>query len=482
LRRRAGALRAERRSLAAGGALPFAFATHFADVAARGGFDIVIGTPPWVRLHNVPPDRRDEFRRSYAVARTSAWEAGAAGAGAASGFAGQVDVAALFIERSTQLLRGTGSLALLVPAKLWRSLAGGGVRRLLAADAHVTRVEDYSEASAVFDAAVYPSVIVARNAGASDGASCVDLAVHHRGHRAFEWSASPASIPFDDTPGAPWLLLPPDARRAFDIVRAAGAPLAESEIGRPLLGVKCGCNDAFVAELVGVRGDVAELVSVGGEPFAIERELVRPLLRGEHLARWSVPGCRDAIIWTHDERQAALAKLPPLATRWFSRWRPALVARSDARHRARWWSLFRTASAAHDRPRVVWGDVGREPRASVICAGDPRVPLNSCYVVRCRDDTDAHAFAALLNSPLARAWLGALAEPARGGYRRYLGWTLALLPFPRDWARVREPLAQIGRAAAGGAFVSDTDLIEAAANAYAISTESIAPLVAWMAD
>jgi hypothetical protein len=54
LRVRAATLRVERRRLAGGSALPFSFAVHFADVAARGGFDIILGNPPWVRLHRVP--------------------------------------------------------------------------------------------------------------------------------------------------------------------------------------------------------------------------------------------------------------------------------------------------------------------------------------------------------------------------------------------------------------------------------------------
>jgi hypothetical protein len=131
---------------------------------------------------------------------------------------------------------------------------------------------------------------------------------------------------------------------------------------------------------------------------------------------------------------------------------------------------------------VVWGDVGREPRASVLPAGDARVPLNSCYVLRCPDDTDAHAFAALLNSPVARAWLDTLAEPARGGYRRYLGWTLSLLPFPHAWNDVRETLAAIGRRGANGEPVSDSELLEAAASAYALDCDTVAPLVAWMSE
>ena len=63
----------------------------------------------------------------------------------------------------------------------------------------------------------------------------------------------------------------------------------------------------------------------------------------------------------------------------------------------------------------------------MLLAGDATVPLNSCYVARCRDCATPIALAALLNSPLARAWLDAIAEPARGGYHRYLGWTLSLL-------------------------------------------------------
>jgi hypothetical protein len=155
------------------------------------------------------------------------------------------------------------------------------------------------------------------------------------------------------------------------------------------------------------------------------------------------------------------------------------MARADARHRARWWSLFRIESARHDRPRVVWADVGKELRASVLPAGDPRVPLNTCYVVRCRDECDAHALAALLNGPIARAWLDALAEPARGGYRRYLGWTLSLLPIPSAWDAARQPLAELGARGARGEVVTDAELLDASIAAYGISHDVVSPLLEW---
>jgi len=215
-----------------------------------------------------------------------------------------------------------------------------------------------------------------------------------------------------------------------------------------------------------------------GRRTTIERSMLRPLIRGEQLRRWAVQPS-EHVIWTHGPSGAVLSSLPPLAARALARWRRQLESRTDGRRSTRWWSLFRTESARCDRPRVVWGDVGREPRAVMLAAGVPAVPLNTCYVVHCADDEDAYALAALLNTPVARAWLDGLAEPARGGYRRFFGWTVSLLPVPRDWARARHTLAPLGMRATQGNVVSDLELLAAAAHAYGVRETDLAPLVAW---
>ena len=291
-------------------------------------------------------------------------------------------------------------------------------------------------------------------------------------------------LAFDASPGAPWILLPPDPRRAFDRLVRAGQPLAESPVGRPRLGVKCGCNDAFIVQPREPHDDaseeVVEVCAADGTRTRLERALFRPLLRGELLVRWRVPPSPDAIIWTHDARGAPLAQLPARTARWLARWRRTLVARTDARSAARWWMLFRTEAARSDKPRVVWCDMGREPRASVLEAGDHAVPLNSCYVAQCSDLVDADTLAALLNSPVARAWLNAIAEPARGGYRRYFGWTMSLFPVPTHWTRARELLGPIGARARAGKAPDERALLEAALAAYGVALTEISPLVGWM--
>lgn len=465
-----GAIRRSRRAVVAlrsGAALPFRFTTHFPEIAAAGGFTLTLGNPPWVRTHGIAAEQRASLRERFVVFRSAAWDAGASESAAGKGFASQVDLAALFTERAIRLTRRDGVIALLLPAKLWGSLAGGGLRAFLAAQAPPLLLEEWQDSAAGFDAVVYPSALVARRQPPASAAPLL-RAVAHRGELPLPWTMHRERLALDDTPGAPWLLLPPDVRDAFDALSAAGVPLARTPLARPQLGVKCGCNDAFLLD----RSDAWE--------EALEPHLVRPLLRGEHLAPWRpVERARDAaILWTHDARGLPLAELPAQAHRRLSRWRRQLEQRSDGRG-GPWWALFRTDAARADRARVVWGDIGRTPRALVLPRGDATVPLNTCYVVRAPSDDDAHALAALLNSSVGTAWLAALAEPARGGYRRFLGWTCARFPLPRDWPRAVRLLAPLGREAAEGIVPDVWTLTERVLDAYALEHGRIAALLSW---
>jgi len=493
---RARELAAQGRALRSGGALPFAWATHFPDVALRGGFDLVIGNPPWVRLHRIPANARAALRARYIVFGGAAWERGARSANAGAGFAAQVDLGALFLERSLALTRNEGSLALLLPTKMWRALAGGGARRLLCTGARVIALDDWSESPAAFDAAVYPSLVIARK-GADDAAPAPPiLASLHRKRDVLRWSVAPARLALDADPASPWVAIPPPVRDAFDRISRAGLPIGESALGAPLLGVKCGCNEAFIVTREGLDtaskgghetmdhgGDTNGhvLVRAAGRTAPIERAMLRPLLRGESTAPWRATSSAESIIWTHDANGAVLPALPPHAAKWLARWKRRLTARSDARASAAWWTLFRTPAASPARARVVWADMGRTPRALLLAAGDATVPLNSCYVVPCAQQIDALALTALLNSSLAAAWLHVLAEPARGGYHRYLGWTMALLPLPSDWPWARAMLAPLAARAIDGDVPTPCELLDVATRAYRLRAADVAPLIGWAA-
>lgn len=481
VRSRLGEIRQRINALQAGAALPFSFAAHFADVGTRGGFDVIVGNPPWVRVHHIAEASRQRLRRDFTVYRNAAWESGAAIGGAGRGFAAQIDLAALFVERSCELLRPGGTLALLLPTKLWHSLAGGGVRQFLLDRMNVAVLDDLAESHSQFDAAVYPSLLVARRR-ANDASNPAEVIATVRTRQGIvRWSASHDALSVDGTPGSPWVLVPPRARAAFDLLSRVGVPFFRSQFGRPLLGVKTGCNRAYVVRVESIDGDLAR-ISGGGRIGLVEREMLRRLIRGETLDKWSLTGTREYLVWPQDEHGRPRRELPPHARRWLLPFRETLSARTDLHGRFPWWSVFRTESAAHDRPRVVSADFGLTPRAMVVKAGEPLVALNSCYVVACPSSEDAHALATLVNGQLAAAWLNSIAEPARGGYRRYLGWTLSLLPIPADWDRARRRLAPLGERAMRGDGPADDEVLAAVLDAFELDLHAVLPLLTWTVD
>ncbi|MEP6687789.1 MAG: hypothetical protein ABJC36_05525, partial [Gemmatimonadales bacterium] len=102
------AVRSARRTLAREREVPwFHYQSHFADVFAGGGFDIVAGNPPWLRAEEVPPEMRRRLEGRYRWWR-----------GAGCGFGHRPDLAVAFLERSVELAAPGGIVALLVPAKL----------------------------------------------------------------------------------------------------------------------------------------------------------------------------------------------------------------------------------------------------------------------------------------------------------------------------------------------------------------------------
>src|SRR5678815_4921007 len=135
------------------------------------------------------------------------------------------------------LVQPGGTISLILPAKLWRSLAGGGARRLILDCMELKEIDDLTSAPSVFDAAVYPSIITATRRSLETVRSTVEVAAF-QDERIIRWFQRPCSLPFDESPGSPWIIAPPEVRVAFDKLRDAGVPLANSPVGRPLLGVK----------------------------------------------------------------------------------------------------------------------------------------------------------------------------------------------------------------------------------------------------
>ena len=431
-RARLRTLRARRRDVRAvqrglgddGGAPCFAFEAHFGDVMGRGGFDLVVSNPPWVRGERLPARVREALTARYACWRP-----------AGGGFAHAPDLAVAFVERALELVRPGGAVALLVPAKLATSGYAEPLRRRLAYGTRLERVVPLDDRAAAFGAAVYPMAVVAARADPRpDGGTAITLDAPADALRVPQRSLQ--------TDG-PWVLLA-DAGAVARQLRARFPALRER--WAPQLGVKTGADAIFLAP--------------ASEPGT------RPAVRGRDVRPFQVTPSRW-LCWTHDERGKPLPRLPAALAARFEPHLTRLRARADYRDGVPW-QVFRIALAVAAW-RVCWPDLARRLAAAVppIAA----VPLNTVYGVIARDGPEAHGLTAWLNA----RWLTALArldaDPARGGFRRFNARVVGHLPVPDAHAPVWATLAALGRDGR-----SDDDLVAATLELDAHDRRALEPL------
>lgn len=407
IRRALARSRATRRRLARENEVPwFHYGTHFADIVEGGGFDAVIGNPPWVRAEELAPEVRARLADRYR------WWRGVR----SGGFAHRPDLAIAFIERAHELAKAGGVVALLVPAKLAAAGYASAAREALACRVTLHAAADLtSQHGGAFDATVYPMALVTtkRRPG-----------VHQRVRAALDPSA-PATTPQPSLTGAPWVL----GSEVGVISRLCAAHPGLGERYRCRLGVKTGADAVFL------------------DPARAEPELLRWAVRGRDVAAYRVEP-RRRLLWPYDSTGAPLHRLPCLAARHLAAHEPLLRRRADYGD-GPYWMLFRTqgATAPH---RVIWPDLAPTLAAAVLTGGESQrlIAMNTCYVVATSSADQAHALAAWLNSTWLRAVACATAAPASGGCFRFTATTVAALPLAIPTAD--RALSALGRAAAQG--------------------------------
>ncbi len=460
------------------GDLPFfSFPVHFPDPKqAASVFQLVLGNPPWVRTHLWAGLPRQRLRERYTTLRNAGWRLGSKLAGAGLGFGAQLDLSALFLERSLELLAPNGALGFLLPAKLARGLSASALREKLLTGTRIQRLDDYSlTATRLFEATTYPLAMILVRARPQDGHR-VSVKVHGRQPAPTSFKLTQSRLPLVHDLGAPWALAPPPVRAVFDRMSLIGPPLGSTR--PPTRGVFTGRNSVFTGKLqAGGRATKVASVILPDGPAAIEFECLRPALRGEDLAPWHF-AIDQALIWTHDNSGNVRHVLPPATRAHLTKHRQQLLARVDLKPGQPFWAIFRAREEKWGL-RVAWRDIAPAPSAVVVPPrtdflgrSAPIVSLNTVYQLPAASDEEAHLLAAILNSTVARAYLKAIAERAAGGYFRFLGWTVALLPFPeKPDAAARSRCVRLSRKAHAQGFLDSAEarrLDEAVADMYHI--------------
>ncbi|BAZ18381.1 hypothetical protein NIES4071_102660 (plasmid) [Calothrix sp. NIES-4071] len=241
----------------------FQWHLHFNEVfQQQGGFDILIGNPPYVRQEQIK-ELKPALKEEYEC------------------YTGVGDLFVYFYERGFNLLKSKGYLNYITSNKYFRAGYGEKLRQFLGEKSQVQLLIDFGD-TPVFEAIAYPSIILVSKDKPNNQQA-----------RVLNWQAGKTLdeftpvfknqsfyMPQKELGADGWQLESPIVFRLLNKLRNAGTPLGEYVKGRFYYGIKTGLNEAFVIDRITRDRLIAEHES--------SAEVLKPFLRGRDVKRWRV--------------------------------------------------------------------------------------------------------------------------------------------------------------------------------------------------
>lgn len=385
----------------------FDWETAFPDVLKAGGFDAVIGNPPYVRQESLS-EFKDYLEKHY------------------ESFDGVADLYVYFMEKGIRVLREGGQYGIIVSSSFLRTTYATRLREFLKKSTAVLRIVDFG-GLAVFE-------------NAKDTYVCIPVLSRRRQPNRVE-IARVTSLDFEDLAGyvAPktytipseqltseaWSLRTDQEAAVFKKILSAGRPLGQYVDRKMFYGIKTGLNEAF--ELTGSQAKEILRRSPSSQ------QLIKGILGGEDIRRYFItPQDKLWIVipagWTRDAMRkdkvrGAISEKEAWA--WFSRKHKTLAEHLsvfESRCRKRedqgefWWELRPCDYYEYfDRPKIIFPDIAKGPRFCLDTGGF--YLANTAYCL----GTAEKYLLGILNSRLFWFTIGNISIPfgIRAGEYRY---------------------------------------------------------------
>lgn len=408
----------------------FVWQVEFSEVFQEGGFDIIIGNPPYVRhelIRAIKPILKKQFSEF---------------------FTSTADLYVYFYKRGTELLRVGGILTYISSNKFLRAGYGRKLRQLLMDKMCFQKLLDFGSVP-VFGASVDTCIVVVENA-VPDGKAFLaaifrDKADVPRLSTAFQEQA--ISMYARDLSPDGWVLTSPKALRLLEKLQGAGTPLGEYVGGNFHRGVITGCNAALIIDESVRRQLIAEDIN--------SDELIKPVLRGKNICKWKTELIDEYLIaiassanrewpWSDAgstaEAERIFAQTYPAIHRYLNAYREPLIDRVD--QGTFYWELRSCFYyAKFEKPKIVYRDMAKFLSACYDTKGT--FGLNTTFFI----PTSDLSLLAILNSQLfdwyARHKFQTLNDPWTGGGLRFFVQYMRSVPIVDRTALQKAALSRL---------------------------------------
>lgn len=393
----------------------------FAEVFERGGFDVVLANPPYVRQELIT-EQKPRLKRVYGVL-----------------YSGTADLYVFFYYRALQLLRDGGMLVFISSNKWFRAAYGAKLRALLAGQATIWSITDFGDLPVFQAATAYPMIFVAQRGGATHSASFTNVPSLGPPYpditpliQKYGFSLVPEAIS-----GADWLLAPTETIARLQRMRVRATPLGEYVGGKIYYGVKTGFNQAFVIDGATRTGLIA------ADPKS--EEIIKPFIVGKDIQRWAVDYQDRWLIFT---RRGIDINAYPSIREYLRRWQEELTPKRRGIRREqpgrkpgsyKWYEIQDDVAyyPAFESAKIVYPVIAD---AACFAHEDSGAYSNDKTFILAVDDL---FLLGLLNSTSGWFWLRERCSPLQHGFREFRAFFLEQFPVPTTSRHDRSVIEQL---------------------------------------
>jgi type I restriction-modification system DNA methylase subunit/predicted type IV restriction endonuclease len=348
---------------------PFDWEKEFPEVMKAGGFDVVVGNPPYLRIQGLQEHYGDQI--GYL---TRHFESAVK----------RFDLYLLFAERGFTLLRRQGRLGFICPHKFLNSDFGSGFRAFLVDNSALSCFISLGNNLVFGDASTYTGLLFLAK---DDNPSFTyyefpEMPVSQLQERLVALAEEDfAHYSLEEVADRPWSLTSRPAQRLLRLLR--GQPSTLGDIAEQILvGVQSGIDSVHVLRRIcEPTGKTVRVFSErAGSPVDVEVQAVKPFLRGEDVHRYSVPEYSHYCIYPYElvEGGTRILEEPqlrerfPLAYDYLSQYRTELAdKRRQQKTNARYWySCHRSRDmAVFETERIITPEISLGCNMTIAPAG-----------------------------------------------------------------------------------------------------------------
>ncbi|WP_339710646.1 DNA methyltransferase [uncultured Sphingosinicella sp.] len=395
----------------------FEWKTAFPDIFAAGGFDVVLGNPPYVRMELIKP-MKPWLEKRYEVVSDRA------------------DLYAYFFERGIKLLKPGGRLGFISSSTFFKTGSGAPLRDFLRARATLETVVDFGDHQIFEGVTTYPAILTMRAGGPPPGHDLQFWKIGEMPTGSFADAFADAAKPFpQEALGRGSWELEGDALRALRAKITEGKPTLKEVYGSPLYGIKTGLNEAFVIDT-----PTKERLCLDDPRSA---ELLKPFLEGKDLKRWRAEPRGLWIIYIPKNR-VRIDDYPAIRD-WLLPFKDKLEKRATKQE---WFELQQAQEGylpGFEGEKIVYGHFQDAPIHSFERTG--ALSNNKTYFV----PTSDRSLLAFLNSKVAWFCFTSRTTAVRGGFFEATAQHMETLPIPPATDFQRAELGELGEAAQAAA-------------------------------